>query len=189
MSNLNIENFFCREFLATSALNTSQIARDNAFEDSALFHKYKDFADDMKYWGYTWEPIEVKTDDGWTLTTFRVTGKNGEEEAPERDESLNPVLMMHGQGCDATTWVWPDPDIVDKPLPLMLFDHGFDIYMASNRGTKYCQEHDTLKIDTPEYWAFSWAEMGLYDDVANVKMVRDRTGKKVSYVGVSQGTV
>ena len=175
--------------MATSALHTSQIARDNAFEDSALFHKYKDFADDMKYWGYTWEPIEVKTDDGWTLTTFRVTGKNGEEEAPERDESLNPVLMMHGQGCDATTWVWPNPDLVDKPLPLMLFDHGFDIYMASNRGTKYCQEHDTLKIDTPEYWAFSWAEMGLYDDVANVKMVRDRTGKKVSYVGVSQGTV
>jgi len=31
--------------------------------------------------------------------------------------------------------------------------------------------------------------MGLYDDVANIKMVRDRTDKKVSYVGVSQGTV
>ena len=31
--------------------------------------------------------------------------------------------------------------------------------------------------------------MGLYDDVANVKMIRERTGKKVSYIGVSQGTV
>ena len=31
--------------------------------------------------------------------------------------------------------------------------------------------------------------MGLYDDVVNVKFVKERTGKKVSYVGVSQGTV
>jgi len=31
--------------------------------------------------------------------------------------------------------------------------------------------------------------MGRYDDVANVKFIKERTGKKVSYVGVSQGTV
>ena len=60
--------------------------------------------------------------------------------------------------------------------------------MASNRGTKYCQGHETLSLDDPAYWAFSWAEMGLYDDVTNVKFVKKRTGKKVSYVGVSQGT-
>ena len=44
-------------------------------------------------------------------------------------------------------------------------------------------------MDQPEYWAWSWAEMGIYDDVANVKFVKERTGKKVSYLGVSQGTV
>jgi len=58
--------------------------------------EYKDFADDMDYWGFTWEPIKVKTDDGWTLTTFRITGKKGETEPKARDDSLNPVLMMHG---------------------------------------------------------------------------------------------
>ena len=31
--------------------------------------------------------------------------------------------------------------------------------------------------------------MGLYDDVANIKKISKHTGKKVSYVGVSQGTV
>ena len=31
--------------------------------------------------------------------------------------------------------------------------------------------------------------MGIYDDVANIKFIRERTGKKVSYLGVSQGTV
>lgn len=41
-----------------------------------------------------------------------------------------------------------------------------------------------------EYWDFSWAEMGLYDDVDNIKMIKEITGKeKVSYVGISQGTV
>jgi len=61
--------------------------------------------------------------------------------------------------------------------------------MPSNRGTKYCQEHRTLSVNDPEYWAFSWTEMGRYDDVSNVKFIKERTGKKVSYVGVSQGTV
>ena len=61
--------------------------------------------------------------------------------------------------------------------------------MASNRGTKYSQRHLKYDIEEPEYWDWSWAEMGLYDDVANVKMIKKRTGKKVSYVGVSQGTV
>lgn len=31
--------------------------------------------------------------------------------------------------------------------------------------------------------------MGRYDDVSNIKFIKERTGKKVSYVGVSQGTV
>ena len=32
--------------------------------------------------------------------------------------------------------------------------------------------------------------MGIYDDVANVKYVKNQTGApKVSYIGVSQGTV
>ena len=44
-------------------------------------------------------------------------------------------------------------------------------------------------MEDPEYWAWSWAEMGIYDDVANVKFVKEQTGKKVSYLGVSQGTV
>ena len=70
-----------------------------------------------------------------------------------------------------------------------LFDRGFDVYLASNRGTKYCQQHKTLDIEDPEYWAWSWAEMGIYDDIANIKFVKERTGKKVSYLGVSQGTV
>lgn len=142
----------------------------------------------MHHWGYTWEAFKVTTDDAYVLTTFRITSKKGYQ-VVERDETLNPVMLMHGLACDATSWVDPSWGPVTLPLPLRLFDRGFDVYMASNRGTKYCQEHETLAVDDPDFWAFSWAEMGLGDDVANVKMIKERTGKKVSYVGVSQGTV
>lgn len=51
-------------------------------------------------------------------------------------------------------------------------------------------EHDVYEPTDQEFWAWSWAEMGIYDDVANIKMVKELTGKeKVSYLGISQGTV
>ena len=139
---------------------------------------YPDFARDMDFWGYTWDAHKIRTDDGFILTTFHVTGKIGHE--IETDHSRAPVVVMHGLACDAETWVWVDPDdppVLTEdtpwPLPLHLFDDGFDIWMASNRGTKYCQEHETLDINTKEYWEFSWVEMGKYDDVSNIKYVKE----------------
>ena len=40
------------------------------------------------------------------------------------------------------------------------------------------------------YWDWSWAEMGIYDDMANIKMVKERSAatsdkKKISYLGYS----
>ena len=94
-------------------------------------------------------------------------------------------MLMHGYASDAPTWIDPNWPRVQQYLPLHLFDRGFDVWMANTRGTKYSQNHKSLALDDPEYWNFSWAEMGLYDDVANVKMIKEHTGKKVSYVGVS----
>ena len=75
-------------------------------------------------------------------------------------------------------------------MHLQLADAGYDVYIGSNRGTKYCQEHETLTVDDPEFWFWSWAEMGIYDDVANIKMMKERSGAdKVFYLGWSQGTV
>ena len=132
----------------------------------------------MDFWGYTWDAHKIKTDDGFVLTTFHVTGKKGHEIVT--DHSRAPIVVMHGLACDAETWVYVDPDdpqVITEdtawPLPLHLFDEGFDIWMASNRGTKYCQEHETLDINTKEYWDFSWVEMGKYDDVANIKYVKE----------------
>ena len=45
-----------------------------------------------------------------------------------------------------------------------------------------------MTVDDAEYWAYTRAELGIYDAVSNVKTVKDETGKKPSWVGVSQGT-
>ena len=37
--------------------------------------KYADWAELMERFGYSWEPHTVVTDDGWSLTVFRITGK------------------------------------------------------------------------------------------------------------------
>ena len=63
--------------------------------------------------------------------------------------------------------------------------------MGNNRGTEYSRGHkDGMTIDDPTYWKFSFYEMGMYDDPANVKMIKEKTGEdKIYYVGYSQGTI
>ena len=74
-------------------------------------------------------------------------------------------------------------------MPLQLADAGYDVWMGNNRGKEYSQVHETYGVDDAEFWEFGWAEMGLYDDVANVKLIKNETGKdKVIYLGWSQGT-
>lgn len=148
---------------------------------------YEEFSENMQHWGYEWEPFKVETEDGFVLTTFHITGKT--EGLIKKDPSLMPVMFMSGYGGDATDWVSQTHHSANNPMVFRLVEDGFDVYLASNRGTQYCQEHLTLSINSPEYWAWSWAEMGIYDDVANIKVIQERTGAaKVSYVGNSQGS-
>ena len=69
-------------------------------------------------------------------------------------------------------------------------DEGYDIWIGNNRGTMYSWDHETLSSkDDDAYWMFTWADMGLYDDVANIKMIKEQSGvEKVFYLGYSQGT-
>ena len=154
---------------------TSQLV-EQTVQQSLAATQYPEFASDMEYWGYTWDAHKVKTEDGFILTTFHITGKKGH--VIVTDTTRAPIILMHGLSCDAESWVRVDSDTppvedVAGPLPLRLFDDGFDVWMASNRGTKYCQEHETLDISSAEYWDFSWVEMGKYDDISNIKYVKE----------------
>ena len=70
-------------------------------------------------------------------------------------------------------------------------DAGYDVWLGNNRGTEYSWDHETLSSkDDNEYWNWSWADMGVYDDVANIKAIKEAAGvDKVFYVGYSQGTI
>ena len=121
----------------------------------------------MKQYGYDWEAFKVTTDDNYILTTFHILGKTGKD----RPIPLKiPVLCQHGAMIDGASWLG---DADGKPFHLELVDEGFDVWIGNNRGTEYSLGHTTLSAKNDnDYWKFSWAEMGLYDDVANIKMIK-----------------
>ena len=74
---------------------------------------------------------------------------------------------------------------------LQLFDQGYDVWLGNNRGTEYSWDHEWLSSkEDNAYWMWTWADMGLYDDVANIQMIKEKTNEeKIFYVGYSQGTI
>ena len=90
---------------------------------------------------------------------------------------------------DASSWLdsqYYNEDGV-KPFQFMLADAGYDVYLASNRGTTYSRGHKRYNSERrPEkYWDFSWAEMGLYDDKAFIKFAVDQSSlyDKAFFIG------
>lgn len=146
--------------------------------------QYPRMADVMGKYGYDWEAIKVHTDDHYILTTYHVLGKTGQTRPTE---SKGTVLVQHGDLEDGAFWL---NQFYSIPFHLLLADEGYDVWIGNNRGTEYSWDHETLSSkDDNEYWMFTWADMGLYDDVANIKAVKKAAGvDKIFYIGYSQGT-
>lgn len=77
-------------------------------------------------------------------------------------------------------------------MQLKLAEAGYDVYLGNNRGTWYSQKHTTYDstTDQEQYWDYTWADMGLYDDTANISAIKELTqADKIFYLGYSQGTI
>ena len=165
-------------WLTKSLLFTAAVALSEKKND------YSRFGDLMDKYGFDWEPVKVTTDDGFILTTFHLTGNKDGPFKP----TMPPVVIMHGAAGDGATWI--DDYKHGVPMHLQLAEAGYDVFIANNRGTEWSQEHEKYTVDEPDFWKWSWAEQGLYDDVANIKTVKELTGaEKVFYIGWSQGNI
>ena len=165
--------------MSLEMMTTTQAAYAGVSKD------YSRFADEMDQFGYDWTAVPVTTEDGYTMTTFHILGKKGETPCPSKIKPA--VLIQHGYVSDAAHWLGGYTGV---PMQLQLVDAGFDVWMGNNRGSPYSLKHNKYTTDDEKYWAWSWAEMGIYDDVANIKMIKKETGVgKVTYIGYSQGTI
>ena len=125
------------------------------------------FQNVMEKYGYDWDYQYVMTADDYRLTTFHITGKKGENIKADKGS----VLVQHGNGLDGTRML--DKYEEGKPFSLILVDEGYDVWMGNNRGTEYSQYSPSRDVSDPSFWEFGWSEMGLYDDVANIKMIKE----------------
>ena len=69
--------------------------------------KYQRWTDVCDRFGYEWEPHVVETEDGWTLTVFRITAVKGK--ALPEDPTKPPILIMHGAGQASHDWLGFNP--------------------------------------------------------------------------------
>lgn len=73
--------------------------------------------------------------------------------------------------------------------PMLLANHGYDVWLMSMRGTELSQDHDNLNRSDIKFWDYCLDNFALGDVPSVVHYVRQITSApKVAYVGHSQAT-
>ena len=136
---------------------------------------YKDF---IKSNGYELEENRVVTDDGYILSLWHIKPivSNGKV-----------VFLQHG----LTDTAWCFFQLGAKSLPFALLKEGFDVWLGNIRGNIFSHGHVSKNPDDSKsgYDDYSIDDFVQYDLPAMIKFVKSKTGgKKMSYIGHSQGT-
>ena len=172
----------------TKTLSAVLLATACSAQTQADIEAYPDYAEQFAIEGITWEPVKVKTEDGWTLTVFHITG---DADGPYQVTKPS-VVMQHGMGGSGILWTGTYGGMKKRntvPMAYQLAKDGYDVWITNNSAVQYSQEHDTWTPFDKEYWTMDWRKYALYDFPALVAEIRTRNGdKKVTYVGHSQGT-
>ncbi|XP_037952851.1 lipase 3 [Teleopsis dalmanni] len=130
---------------------------------------------------YTCETHQVRTEDGYQLTLHRIPPKN-----PNTTNHLLPFLLMHGIIGSAADFVLPGRS---RSLGCILHEQGYDIWLPNARGTTYSKRHIDFDSSMPQFWNFTWHEIGYYDLPAIVDYISKVSGKQqLHYVAHSQGS-
>lgn len=114
--------------------------------------------------------------DGFVLTAHRIPKPGGQ-----------PVLMVHGLFDSSAAYVILGPG---RSLGFLLSDLGYDIWLLNTRGNRYSRKHKRYHRYQPQFWDFSFHELGMYDLPAAIDYVlaRSKGFQQLYYFGHSQGT-
>ncbi|BBN15650.1 lysosomal acid lipase/cholesteryl ester hydrolase [Marchantia polymorpha subsp. ruderalis] len=133
--------------------------------------------------GYPCDEITVETADGFLLGLQHIPfGVAGPSDIPGP-----AVLLVHGLTAGGDNYVVNDPK---EDLALILADAGFDVYIGSNRNTRWSHGSSKYKPEEKAYWDWTLDELAAFDVPAFVEYVYNkRGGSKIFYIGHSQGTL
>uniref|UniRef100_A0A182W0D0 Lipase 3 n=1 Tax=Anopheles minimus TaxID=112268 RepID=A0A182W0D0_9DIPT len=129
-------------------------------------------------YGYPVESHEATGADGYIVSLTRIP--------PRKHRHQIPILLVHGLLASSADYVIIGPN---NSLAYLLADRDYDVWLADMRGNRYSQRHTRLNSSSPEYWDFTWHEMGYYDLPAVIDYILRLTGaRQLNYIGHSQGT-
>ncbi|XP_062142725.1 LOW QUALITY PROTEIN: lipase 3 [Drosophila sulfurigaster albostrigata] len=150
------------------------------------FKRLKNSAERIQSHGYPGESHFVETEDGYVLNMFRIPYSPKLDNNAKDEEVQRPVvLIQHGLFSCSDCFLLNGPD---NALAYNYADRGYDVWLGNARGNIYSRNNTKININHPNFWAFSWHEIGAYDLPAMIDYILELTGEKaLHYVGHSQG--
>lgn len=132
------------------------------------------------YYGFSAEPREVTTQDGYILTNFLIHATG-----PETSEPRPSIVLMHGAAGNAESFLVNGGD---HSFGFFLADNGYDVWLMNSRGNNYSRRHTTLNPDEDEeFWNFDMTS-SVEDLRATIIDALDYSGgEQVSVLGYSLG--
>ncbi|XP_050293854.1 gastric triacylglycerol lipase-like [Anthonomus grandis grandis] len=140
----------------------------------------------VKRHGYPLEIHPVTTEDGYILNMYRIP--HGLKKSENEPTNKSAILLVHSSGGSPANFV----TLGKKYSAAYYFaDRGFDVWLFCSRGTECQNPRKHIKWDwnnDPEYWNWSFHEVGLYDLPASIDHILNVTQqKKIFHVGYSSG--
>jgi len=96
-----------------------------------------------------------------------------------------PVVFLQ-HGILASSWCW-FTNSPDASAAIALYRRGYDVWLGNSRGNEFSRNHTTLSPSSTAFWNYTFDEMGRYDAPAQVAYAARATGRRMAFVGWSQG--
>ncbi|KAH6924809.1 hypothetical protein HPB50_025536 [Hyalomma asiaticum] len=166
---------FCA-FVGTEATNSSAVDVERQAKMSTC-----ELVVDMGYHCETWK---APTEDGYVVEIDRV-GENISETHGNNKYRGVPIVLVPGMFYDSATWFINYPS---QSAGFLLAHKGYDVWALNTREAVHRSSHKELNHSDPQYWQWSFDEIGRFDVAAAIDLVLSTTGaSNLALLGFSQG--